>query len=206
MDYSIANGIKLITLASVMVIGTVTADAAEVRNKRSKGVKAQIQVQVPQKDMSVKPKRSKGGKAPIQMPAPQKGLSAGPLGGAGVADLVILPWHGGNSGQPNSGYCGAWNGGNQKVYFYVKNIGSGIAAVSDVYIGFNGGYNSTITVPQLAPNQSTLRSKTIPAGAWGPTQYHSSVQFLIAADHNDETTETNVTNNYGEGTCVGPAT
>lgn len=178
MENSITNNIKLLALASAMVLGAVTAEAADLRLKRSGGAS----------DLGFKSAPLKGGH------------------GAGIADLVILPWHGGNTGLPNSGFCGPWNGGNQKVFFYVKNIGSGVAASSDVYIGFNDGYNSTITVPQLAPNQSTLRSKTIPAGAWGPSQYHSSVQFLIAADHNDDTTETNDSNNYGQSTCNGPAT
>ncbi|VAW00065.1 hypothetical protein MNBD_ALPHA07-1925 [hydrothermal vent metagenome] len=187
MENSMINNIKLIALVSAMIVGAATADAQELRNKRSKSPKAKIQMPIPQT-------------------GPKLGLNAGRLGGAGKADLVILPRYSGNSGQPGSGFCGPWNGGNQTVYFYVKNIGNGVAASSDVYIGFNGGYNSTITVPQLAPNQRTLRSKTIPAGAWGPTQYHSSVQFLIAADQNDDTTETNVSNNYGQSTCVGPAT
>jgi len=184
MTTSIANNIKLIALATALIAGAATADAAELRKKANSG----------------------GAKSMIQKVQPQAGVSGSLSNGAGVADLVILPWHGGNSGQPNSGYCGPWNGGNQKIYFYVKNIGSGIAAASDVYVGFLNDSNSTISVPALAPNQATLRSKTIPLSAWGPSQYHSSVQFLIAADHNDETSETNVTNNYGQSTCNGPAT
>ncbi len=178
MTNSMTNNIKLIALIAAMIVGAASADAGSLRLKRSDGLRA-LGLKV----------------------APQKGGH-----GAGKADLVILPRYSGNSGLPGSGFCGPWNGGNQKVYFYVKNIGNGVAAASDAYIGFNDGYNSTITVPQLAPNQSTLRSKTIPAGAWGPTQYHSSVQFLIAADQNDDTNETNDSNNYGQSTCMGPAT
>ncbi len=178
MTNSMTNNIKLIALISAMIVGAASADAGSLRLKRSDGAT----------DLGIRT-------------APQKGGH-----GVAKADLVILPWHSGNSGLPNSGFCGPWNGGNQKIYFYVKNVGNGIAASSDVYIGFNDGYNSTITVPQLAPNQSTLRSKTIPAGAWGASQYHSSVEFLIAADHNDDTTETNDSNNYGQSTCNGPAT
>jgi len=126
--------------------------------------------------------------------------------GTGRADLVILPWHNGTNGQPSTGFCGPWNGGNQKVYFYVKNVGSAVAPSTDVQVNFGGANFSEITVPSLAPNQSTLRSKTIPQSAWGPTQYHSSVQFLIASDHNDDVTEVSETNNYGQGTCTGPAT
>jgi len=184
MTYSIVNNIKLTALATALIAGAATVDAGELRKKKHSGA-AKLQI------MKVLPK----GDAP-----------GGYSNGAGTPDLVILPWKGGNSGQPNTGYCGPWNGGNQKVYFYVKNVGSGVAAASDVYVGFLGDSDSTIAIPSLAPNQSVLRSKTIPLSAWGPSQYHSSVSFLIAADHNDETSETNVANNYGQSTCNGPAT
>ncbi len=137
---------------------------------------------------------------------PTLGLSAGPSNGTARPDLIILPRYSGNSHLPGSGFCGPWNAGNQKVYFYVKNIGAVVAPASDVQVNFGGRNYSTVSVPALAPGQSTLRNKTIPASAWGPSQYHTSVQFLIAADHNDAMLETSETNNYGESNCMGPAT
>lgn len=134
-------------------------------------------------------------------------LATKPLQGTSTVkpDLIIVPWHNGNSGLPNSGYCGPWNGGNQKVYFYVRNVGTVAAPASDVYVGFTEGGTSEIAVPALASGQQVLRSKTIPLAAWGGSQYHGSVNFLIAADHNDDMSEISETNNYGQSTCIGPA-
>jgi hypothetical protein len=125
--------------------------------------------------------------------------------GPAKPDLIILPRYAGNNGQPQSGYCGPWNGGNQSVQFYVKNIGGAASAHSVVQVNFGGKNVGTLQVPALAPNQQTLRSKSIPLAAWGPSQYHASVQFLIAADHNDDMVEASEANNYGQSTCVGPA-
>lgn len=130
----------------------------------------------------------------------------GVLKGVGSPDLIIQPRYSGTNGLPKTGFCGPWNGGNQKAYFYVKNIGSDTAPASDTYIGFGGALTAAVAVPSLQPGQSTLRSVTIPLAAWGPGgQMHGAVAFLIAADHNDAVPEANVTNNYGEGTCIGPA-
>jgi hypothetical protein len=134
-----------------------------------------------------------------------KSLAKGVLKGAGSPDLIIEPRYAGNSGLPNTGFCGPWNGGNQKAYFYVKNIGAEAAPASDVYVGFGGGLTAMVAVPALQPGQSTLRNTSIPLAAWGGSQMHGVVNFLIAADHNDEVPESNVANNYGEGTCIGPA-
>jgi hypothetical protein len=130
----------------------------------------------------------------------------GGLKGAGVPDLIIEPRYAGHSGLPSTGYCGQWNGGNQRVYFYVRNVGSAQAPASDAYVGFGGDMISMVAVPALQPGQSSLRSVSIPLAAWGPSQYESSADFLIAADHNDDVPEDDVTNNYGEGSCLGPAT
>jgi len=141
-----------------------------------------------------------------QRAAPKNGLAIrNRQGGAGKPDLIILPRYSGNSGLPHSGYCGAWNGGNQKVQFYVKNVGSVASPNSVVQVNFGGSNYGTIGVPSLAPNQQTLRSRSIPSEAWGPSPYHASVQFLIAADHNDDMVEDSETNNYGQSTCMGPA-
>ncbi len=132
-------------------------------------------------------------------------LRVGPSHGAGQPDLIIEPRYNGNNGLPGSGFCGPWNGGNQRVYFYVRNIGSAPAPASDVQVNFGGQNFGTLAIPSLSPNQVTLRNTAIPLAAWGPTQYHGSVNFLIAADHNDDMTETSETNNYGQGKCIGPA-
>jgi hypothetical protein len=142
------------------------------------------------------PTRTSGGVQP---------LAKGVLKGAGSPDLIIEPRYAGNSGLPSTGYCGAWNGGDQKAWFYVKNTGSEAAPASDVYIGFGGALTAMVAVPSLQPGQSTLRSTPIPLAAWGDSQMHGVANFLIAADHNDEVPESNVANNYGEGTCIGPA-
>jgi len=127
------------------------------------------------------------------------------FGTIGKPDLIILPRYAGNSNMPNTGYCGAWNGGNQSVRFYVKNIGNAVAPQSYVQVNFGGSNYGLVAVPSLAPNKQIARSRAIPASAWSPGG-HSSVQFLIAADHNDAMNEISVTNNYGQGTCQGPAT
>lgn len=133
--------------------------------------------------------------------------ATGVLAGTGTIrpDLIITPRYGGNSGLPNSGYCGSWNGGNQKVMFYVRNTGTANAPASHVYVGFTEGGFTTLPVPALAPGGQVLRSYDIPLAAWGPSQYHSSANFLIAADHNDAMVETSETNNYGQSSCIGPA-
>lgn len=125
--------------------------------------------------------------------------------GTGQPDLVVVPWKNGSNGQPNTGFCGPWNGGNQTVKFYIRNAGSGAAGPSMAYVGFQTN-TYLINVPALNPGQQALVTRAIPAQAWGPSQYHSSVAFQIAADHLDQTTESPVTNNYGNGHCVGPAT
>lgn len=142
-------------------------------------------------------------------PARQSGaalpLAKGVLKGAGSPDLIIEPRYAGHNGLPKTGFCGAWNDGNQKLYFYVTNVGSEPAPASDAYVGFGGALIAMVAVPALQPGQSTLRNATIPLAAWGDSQMHGVVDFLVAADHNDEVPEANVTNNYGEGTCIGPA-
>lgn len=133
-------------------------------------------------------------------------LAKGVLKGAGQPDLIIEPRYAGTNGLPKTGFCGPWNGGNQKAYFYVKNIGAEAAPASDVYIGFGGDLTQILGIPALQPGQSTLRSTAIPYEAWGPGgQIHGVVNLLIAADHNDDVAEGNVSNNYGEGACIGPA-
>ena len=62
-----------------------------------------------------------------------------------------------------------------------------------------------LAVPSLTPNQQTMHSKSIPSDAWGPTQAHPSANFLIAADHNDAVVEASEANNYGQSSCMGPA-
>ena len=133
--------------------------------------------------------------------------STGVLTGAAVIrpDLIVTPRYGGNSGQPNTGYCGAWNGGNQSVVFYVRTTGTAMAPASQVYVGFTTGGFTQINVPALAPGGQVQRSYAIPAAAWGPSQYHGSASFLIAADHNDAMVEISEANNYGQSSCVGPA-
>jgi CARDB len=132
-------------------------------------------------------------------------VDKGILKGAGSPDLIIEPRYAGSSGLPGTGFCGPWNGGNQRAYFYVTNIGSEPAPASDAYVGFGGNLVSMVAIPALQPGQSTLRNTLIPIEAWGPSQIHGVADFLIAADHNDEVPEGNVSNNYGEGTCIGPA-
>jgi len=133
-------------------------------------------------------------------------LAKGVLKGTGTPDLIIKPRYAGHSGLPETGFCGPWNGGNQKVYFYVTNTGSEAAPASKAFVSFGGDLSKMVGVPGLAPGQSTLRSATIPDAAWGPGgQIHGVVDILIAADHHDEVPEANVTNNYGEGSCIGPA-
>lgn len=179
MKRPILSILNILAVTTALAVNAASADAAQLTKKRL---------------------------ATAKINKPVIGLSAGKSSGTGQADLVVLPWHGGNSGQPNTGFCGPWNGGNQKVYFYIKNIGSAQAPVSDVQVNFGGNNHSIVTVTSLAPNQQTLRSKTIPLSAWGPTQYNNSADFLIAADHNDDVNESNVANNYGQSSCLGPVT
>jgi hypothetical protein len=136
---------------------------------------------------------------------PKRELGIGGLKGAGAPDLIIVPRYAGHSGMPTTGFCGPWNGGDQSVRFYVRNVGAAQAPASDVYVGFGGSLTETVAVPALGPGQQTARSVEIPLAAWGPSQMHGVASFLIAADHNDEVPEDDVTNNYGEGSCVGPA-
>ena len=68
---------------------------------------------------------------------------------------------------PGTGFCGPWNSGNQRVYFYVKNTGSTVAPASVVQVNFGGNNYSTLMVPSLAPNQQTLRNKAIPLARVG---------------------------------------
>ncbi|WP_343562000.1 CARDB domain-containing protein [Kiloniella sp. b19] len=141
----------------------------------------------------------------------QAGRAAGPailngVGTPGQPDLVIEPWRNGTGGLPNSGYCGPWNGGNMAVKFYVVNKGNALAGPTVAQVNFGGTNYGTVPVPAIAPNAKRLITSQIPLAAWGPNQYHASVNFLIAADHNDALNETDVTNNYGQGKCMGPAT
>jgi hypothetical protein len=121
------------------------------------------------------------------------------------ADLIIVPQYGGSGGLPGTGYCGPWNGGNPSVKFFVKNIGDKAAPASDVYIGFGGSNFAVKAVPAIGAGQQVAVSHPIPANAWS-NHAHPSVQVLVAADHNDDVTEESVANNYGNGTCIGPAT
>lgn len=125
--------------------------------------------------------------------------------GNGSADLIIEPRYSGHNGLPGTGFCGPWNGGNQKLWFHVTNIGSAPAPASQTHVGFGGALSATIMVPALQPGQTVLRSVAIPLAAWGDSQMHGVVNFLIAADHSDAVAEASVTNNYGQGSCVGPA-
>jgi hypothetical protein len=136
---------------------------------------------------------------------PKHELGVGVLKGTGTPDLIILPRYAGNNDMPSTGYCGPWNGGNQSVRFYVRNVGSAQAPASDVYVFFGGNLIEMVAVPALGPGQQSSRSVAIPLAAWGPSQIHGSANFLIAADHNDEVPEDDVTNNYGQGSCLGPA-
>jgi hypothetical protein len=135
---------------------------------------------------------------------PQR-LAPGGMKGSGAPDLIIEPRYAGNNGMPLTGYCGAWNGGNQSVRFYVRNVGSAQAPASDVYIGFGGNLIAMVAVPALGPGQASQRSAAIPIEAWGHSQIHGSANFLLAADHNDDVPEDDVTNNYGQSYCLGPA-
>jgi len=129
----------------------------------------------------------------------------GVLKGVGSPDLVVLPRYAGNTFLPNTGFCGPWNGGNQSVRFYVRNVGSEAAPASVAYVGFGGSLTATVNVPALAPGQQSSRSVAVPIAAWGSSQLHGSVNFLIAADHNDNVPESNVSNNYAQSSCIGPA-
>ena len=172
------NTLRSILTASVILAGfAATADAAELRKKQQR----------------------------VQKQAAGS-LTLGTTGGGGAADLVILPANGGNNGQPGTGFCGPWNGGDQSVRFYVRNVGSANATASHVQINFGGAFHGMRQVPALAPNQQVLITEEIPLAAWGPSQYHSSVNFLIAADHLDAMNEPNEGNNFGQSLCVGPAT
>jgi hypothetical protein len=132
-------------------------------------------------------------------------LGKGVLKGAGSPDLVIVPRYAGQSGMPTTGFCGPWNGGHQSIRFYVRNVGSAQAPASDVYVSFGGSLTDIVAVPVLGPGQQSARSVEIPLAAWWPSQIHGVASFLIAADHNDDVPEADVTNNYGQGSCVGPA-
>lgn len=172
------NTVRSILTASVIVAGfAATADAAELRKNQQRVEKQAV-----------------------------GGLTLGRTNGTGAADLMIVPASGGSNGQPNTGYCGAWNGGDQSVRFYVRNVGSANASASHVQINFGGPYHGMRQVPALAPNQQVLITEAIPLGAWGHSQYHGSVNFLIAADHLDAMNEPNEGNNFGQSQCVGPAT
>lgn len=186
MPKVIPNTLRAALTASVIVAGFAAAsDAAELR-KKSKHLKVE-----------------RG----VQMQHSQSG--AGNLAGNGYADakpdLIILPKYNGNNGLPNTGYCGPWNGGHQSVIFYVKNAGDKMAAASNVYIGFGGGLVAIKPVPAIGAGQQVQIGQLIPQNAWS-NHAHPSANFLIAADHNDDLDEESVTNNYGQSTCIGPAT
>jgi hypothetical protein len=142
--------------------------------------------------------------SPTRRGGPQA-LVTGDLKGTSSPDLIIEPRYAGNSGLPGSGFCGPWNGGNPRVYFYVRNTGLEPAPASDAYVFFGKTLNASTGVPALDAGEQSLRSVAIPEAAWGPSPDHGAVDFLIAADHNDDVPEDDVTNNYGEGTCFGPA-
>ena len=182
-----SNTLRAVLTASIIVAGfAATSDAAELRKKSKR-----LQVQ-------------RG----VQMQNSQSG--AGNFADNGYADakpdLIIVPkYNGGNNGLPNTGYCGPWNGGQPSVIFYVKNAGNKMAAASDVYIGFGGGLIAIKPVPAIGAGQQVQIGQLIPPNAWS-NQAHPSVNFLIAADHNDDLDEESVANNYGQSTCIGPAT
>lgn len=185
MTIFINNMIRSALTASVIVAGLAAqSEAAELR-KKTKRAQPQATLQINQTKSAT-------------------GVLSGTM--ELRPDLVILPAAGGNSGQPNSGYCGPWNGGDQSVRFYVRNIGNTQASASHVQVNFGGPYHDMLQVPALAPNQQVLMTRDIPIGAWGSTQIHSSANFLIAADHLDAMNEVSEANNYGQSKCVGPAT
>lgn len=188
MNRIVTNTLKTLSMVTVLSTTITAVDAAETKQLI---MKAQSATKLIQRTPRANPK--------IGLTVRNR------QGGAGTPDLIILPRYSGNNGQPNTGYCGAWNGGNQNVQFYVKNIGSAASPSSVVQVNFGGSNYGTVGVPSLAPNQQTLRSRSIPSAAWGPTQIHASVQFLIAADHDDDMIEGSETNNYGQSKCVGPA-
>jgi len=179
MFFNLKNALQSVITASVIGTGFATAtEAAELRQKSKRGHQIGIY-----------------------------SLTLGiTKGGGGAADLAIFPANGGSNGQPNSGYCGPWNGGNQSVRFYVRNVGNANATASHVQVNFGGPYHGLVQVPALGPNQQILITEAIPIAAWGASQYHSSVDFLIAADHLDAMNEPNEGNNFGQSLCMGPAT
>lgn len=187
---------KRFTSLTALTLALATAVAAPVSVAQAADGKQKLLRTTPKAQTTLRAQRA----------TPQRGLKIGNRqGGAGQPDLVILPRYGGTNGLPQTGFCGPWNGGNQQVHFYVRNIGSAPMPSSVVQVNFGGNNYGNVAVPALAPNQQTLRTRSIPLAAWGSSQMHGNVQFLIAADHNDAMVEASEANNYGQSNCIGPA-
>lgn len=128
--------------------------------------------------------------------------------GAGKPDLVVQARFNGNNGLPNTGYCGAWNGGNQSVVWRLKNVGSVPSPASQVWVSFDPqDFNMLMKVnaPALAPGQTANMHVNIPAGAWS-NNAHPSVNFSWHADGQWIIDEASEANNGGSSNCIGPAT
>lgn len=153
----------------------------------------------------------------IQM-APKPG-GTGPIisSGVGSPDLVVASPYASlcigcrvpaSAHLPESGYCGPWNGANQKVRVNVVNAGSAPSGPSQVRINFlysGSGLQAIANVPPIdAGNGSYLVEFNVPAGAWSPGG-HSSYHFTLTADSSGAVSESNEGNNTATSYCMGPA-
>lgn len=171
--------LTMISLAAAMALNTAAADAAELRKSRK--TTAQIKIHNAQSVGS---------------------LSAGGTQGIAKPDLRIEPWKGGSSGMPNTGYCGPWNGGNMKIYFYVKNVGNAAIQPTLGITEFEGGKFVTFGAPALSPGQKKLVSMTLPANAI--EGLNDSTSFTMKANYMHKFGESNYLNNGSTGHCLGP--
>lgn len=108
---------------------------------------------------------------------------------------------------PESGYCGPWNGGNQKVRLNVINIGtaqSGLTQVNIEYLYSGAGLTAAAVVPSLQPGETFLVEFSVPAGAWAPGG-HSSYHYRLIVDIPGSVSESNEGNNVETSHCLGPA-
>lgn len=123
------------------------------------------------------------------------------------ADLQVKPYFNGNSQLPKTGICGAWNGGNQKVKYRIKNAGAKKSDATSTTIMFkktNGWDGVVVNLPQLNPGQSWVVQTDVPDWAW-TGGYHPNFRAVAHADASQFVEETNEFNNILDETCIGPA-
>lgn len=123
-----------------------------------------------------------------------------------ASDLVVLPYAEGPTGPQGSGFCGTWDGTQQKVRMVIKNAGATPSNPSQMSLTFRNPDDqswemSVVHLPAIAAGQSETIFYPIPNWAWS-VEATSKAVFAGAIDIKGATAEKNEDNNVYGGTCL----